>query len=257
MAGSPGAEGESTGQVAVVTGGANGLGEFIARRLHADGYRVAVADVDAAAAAALAGELDATAATARGYGVDVRDRAALEGLLSGLCADFGEVHVLVNNAARTQAKSLLEITREELDEVMAVNLTGTFQACQLFGAYFAKQGYGRIVNLASLAGQNGGTATGGHYASSKGAILSATKVFARELAPHGVTVNAVSPGPQDSPAVRAIIGEENLADYVRGIPVGRLGDPAFIASTVALLASPAAASVTGACWDANGGLHLR
>ncbi|MFF0144763.1 SDR family NAD(P)-dependent oxidoreductase [Amycolatopsis sulphurea] len=127
----------------------------------------------------------------------------------------------------------------------------------MFGAHFAGQGYGRIVNLASPAGQNGGTATGGHYASSKGAMLSATKVFARELAAQGVTVNAVSPGPQDSPAVRAIIGEEHLADYVRRIPVGRLGDPAFIASMVALLASPAAASVTGACWDANGGLHLR
>ncbi|TVT45974.1 SDR family oxidoreductase [Amycolatopsis rhizosphaerae] len=244
-------------QTAVVTGGGRGLGEAIVRRLHGDGYRVAIADVDGSAAAELAEELDGSLATARGYTVDVADRAALAGLLSAVLTDFGSVHVLVNNAARTQAQKLLEITADELEAVMKVNFGGTFLACQLFGAHFAEQGYGRIVNLASLAGQNGGTATGGHYASSKGAILSATKVFARELAPHGVTVNAVSPGPQDSPMVRAIVGEENLEGFLKNIPVGRLGDPAFVARMVALLASPDAASVTGACWDANGGLYLR
>ncbi|MDA3644997.1 SDR family oxidoreductase [Saccharopolyspora indica] len=245
----------SAAQVAVVTGGASGLGEFIVRRLHADGYRVAVADV--ADAAALTAELDSTGATARGYRVDVRDRTALQQLLADVIADFGEVQVLVNNAARTQAKPLLEITPEELDAVLAVNFTGTFTACQIFGAHFADRGYGRIVNMASLAGQNGGTATGGHYASSKGAIMSATKVFARELAPRGVTVNAVSPGPLDSPMVRSIVGEDALDGFAANIPVGKLGDPAFIARMVALLVSPDAASVTGACWDANGGLYLR
>jgi 3-oxoacyl-[acyl-carrier protein] reductase len=245
------------GQVSVVTGGANGLGEFIVRRLHADGCRVAVADLDGSAATALAKALDATGATARGYAVDVSDRDALEQLLAGVLADFDAVQILVNNAARTQAKPLLEITPAELDAVMSVNFGGTFNACQIFGSYFAEQGYGRIVNMASLAGQNGGTATGGHYASSKGAIMSATKVFARELAPRGVTVNAVSPGPQDSPMVRAIVGEENLNSYVENIPVRRLGNPAFIASMVALLVSPDADSVTGACWDANGGLYMR
>ncbi|MFD9962338.1 SDR family NAD(P)-dependent oxidoreductase [Amycolatopsis sp. NPDC058986] len=246
-----------TARTAVITGGGNGLGEAIVRRLHADGYRVAIADLDGAAADALAAELDVSGATARGYAVDVAERVALESLLAGVLADFGAVHVLVNNAARTQAKALLEITPEELDAVMKVNVGGTFTACQVFGAHLAAQGYGRIVNMASLAGQNGGTGTGGHYASSKGAIIAATKVFARELASRGVTVNAVSPGPLDSPMVRAIIGEENLEGFVRNIPVGKLGDPAFIARMVALLASPDAASVTGACWDANGGLYLR
>jgi 3-oxoacyl-[acyl-carrier protein] reductase len=241
-------------QVAVVTGGAHGLGEHIVRKLHAVGHRVAVADLDGDAATALANELGATT---RCYPVDVSDRAALEQLLADVLADFGALHILVNNAARTQAKPLMEITPDELDAVMAVNFNGTFHACQVFGAHLSEQGYGRIVNMASLAGQNGGTATGGHYASSKGAIMSATKVFARELAPKGVTVNAVSPGPQDSPMVRSIVSEENLDAFTEAIPVRRLGDPAFIAEMVALLASPGAASVTGACWDANGGLHLR
>lgn len=241
---------------AVVTGGASGLGAAIARRLHSDGHPVAIADVDGSGARELAAALD-DGGTARGYTADVADRSALTGLLESVLADFGPVRVLVNNAARTQATPLFEITPDELDAVMAVNFTGTFHACQVFGAHMAEQGYGRIVNMASLAGQNGGTATGGHYASSKGAIISATKVFARELAPSGVTVNAVSPGPQDSEMVRSIVGEDNLDGFLNNIPVGRLGDPAFIARMVALLASPEAASVTGACWDANGGLYLR
>ncbi|WP_406693258.1 SDR family NAD(P)-dependent oxidoreductase [Saccharopolyspora sp. ID03-671] len=240
---------------AVVTGGASGLGAIIARRLHADGHAVAIADVDGEGARDLAAALDP--ATARGHTADVTDRAALVGLLESVRAEFGPVQVLVNNAARTRATPLFEIGPEELEEVMAVNFTGTFHACQIFGRHMAEQGYGRIVNMASLAGQNGGTATGGHYASSKGAIMSATKVFARELAARGVTVNAVSPGPQDSPTVRAIVGERNLEAFQRAIPVGRLGDPAFVADAVALLASPAAHSVTGACWDINGGLHMR
>lgn len=244
-------------QTAVVTGGAHGVGEAIARRLHTDGYRVAIVDLDGTAAGELAGALDDSGATAKGYTVDVAEPSALGGALSAVLSDFGGVHVLVNNAARTQAKNLLEITADELDAVMRVNFHGTFHACQVFGAHFAAQGYGRIVNMGSLAGQNGGTATGGHYASSKGAILSATKVFARELAASGVTVNAVSPGPQDSPVVHDIVGSDNVASFAANIPVGRLGDPAFIARMVALLAAPEAASVTGSCWDANGGLYPR
>ncbi|MET0821058.1 MAG: SDR family oxidoreductase [Aeromicrobium sp.] len=243
--------------VSVVTGGANGLGAAIARRLHAGGGRVAVADLDGEAARQLAEELDGSGSTARGYGVDVADRRAIEGLLVEVVADLGDVQVLVNNAARTQARPLLEITTEELEAVMTVNVHGTFQACQVFAAHMVGHGYGRIVNIASLAGQNGGTATGGHYASSKGAVLAATKVFARELAATGVTVNAISPGPLDTATVRGIVGADKLEAFAESIPVRRLGDPDFIAEMVALLASPGASSVTGACWDANGGLYVR
>ncbi|MGY0539153.1 SDR family NAD(P)-dependent oxidoreductase [Nocardioides sp. YJ-D4] len=243
--------------VAVVTGAGNGLGAVIAAHLHRTGHRVAVVDIDEAAAATVAGDLDGTGETARAYGLDVTDREAIEGLLTTLLESWGDVHVLVNNAARTQSTPLLEISPEELASVLAVNIGGTFAACQVFGRHMAAAGYGRIVNLGSLAGQNGGTATGGHYASSKGAVLAATKVFARELASSGVTVNAVSPGPLDLPVVRRIVGEDNLDRFAETIPVGRLGSPEFIAEMVALLASPGAASVTGACWDANGGLYVR
>jgi 3-oxoacyl-[acyl-carrier protein] reductase len=113
------------------------------------------------------------------------------------------------------------------------------------------------VNIASLAGQNGGTATGAHYAASKGGIITLTKVFARDLAPFGVTVNAVAPGPLDLPSVRALVPSDKLDALVAGIPARHLGDPAFVAAMVVQLASPAAAFTTGATWDVNGGLFMR
>jgi 3-oxoacyl-[acyl-carrier protein] reductase len=243
--------------VAVVTGAARGLGAVIATRLHADGLRVAVADIDVEAATAVVKDLDPSGATARALALDVRERSSFEQLLAEVVAEWGGLQVVVNNAARTQATSPMEISSEEFNAVVGVNLTGTFHSCQVFGGYLAEHGYGRIVNMGSLAGQNGGTATGAHYAASKGGIHTLTKVFARELAPSGVTVNAVSPGPLDLPLVHSLVSPERMESYLTTIPVRRLGSPEFIAQVVALLASPDAGSVTGACWDVNGGLYMR
>src|SRR5690606_4001524 len=137
------------------------------------------------------------------------------------------------------------------------NLRGTLFGCQVMGAHMARAGYGRLINMASLAGQNGGTATGAHYACSKGAIVTLTKIFARELGPAGVTVNAVSPGPLDLPSVHAIVPADKLAQIVQGIPVRRLGDPQFVADLVVRLAGVDAGFVNGATWDVNGGLFMR
>jgi 3-oxoacyl-[acyl-carrier protein] reductase len=246
-----------TGQTAIVTGAAQGLGEVIARTLHKAGYRVALADIDAAAASAVAVSLDASGGTACAIGLDVRSKPAFATALDTLTARWGEVHLLVNNAALTLTTPLMEISPEEFDAVIAVNLRGTFLGCQVFGAYFRDRGYGRIVNMASLAGENGGTATGAHYAASKGAIMTVTKVFARELAGAGVTVNAIAPGPLDLASLRDKISGDRIAAIEKTIPVGHIGDPAFVAATVLHLASPAASSVTGAIWDMNGGLLMR
>ena len=171
--------------------------------------------------------------------------------------NFQRLDVVVNNAAVTKATPVLEITAEEFDWVCQVNQRGTFTACQVFGQYMASKGYGRMINLSSLAGQNGGTATGAHYAASKGAITTLTKIFAKQFAAQGVTVNAIAPGPMDSPMVRQVVGEENLEKFVTNIPVQQLGSMHFIAQTIALLAQPEAAFVTGATWDINGGLFMR
>ncbi|MEV8067778.1 SDR family NAD(P)-dependent oxidoreductase [Streptomyces sp. NPDC085995] len=244
-------------RVALVTGAAGGLGGCIAARLHARGYRVALTDLDAEAAAGAAAELDPTGESAVGLVLDVRDKDAFSRALDDLVTRWGTVHVLVNNAGHSKIESLMDITPESFTAVVDTNLNGTFYGCQVFGAYFAERGDGRIVNIASLAGQNGGTATGAHYAAAKGGVATLTKVFARDLGPRGVTVNAVSPGPQDLPVVRRTVDPQKLARTEAMIPVGRLGRPEFIADMVALLAAEHADAVTGACWDANGGLFMR
>ncbi|WP_217996389.1 SDR family NAD(P)-dependent oxidoreductase [Granulicoccus phenolivorans] len=251
------APGNPTGGIAVVTGAAGGMGVHICRRLLADGHRVLVTDLDPAAAERTAAALDPSGERAVGAKLDVSRRGDFEAALGQVRELWGTPTILVNNAALTQAEPLMDLAVADFSKVLDINATSVFTGCQVFGQAMAEAGYGRIVNMASLAGQNGGTATGGHYAASKGAILTLTKVFARELAGRGVTVNAVSPGPHDLPIVHRTVPEDKLAAVVAGIPVGRLGEPAFIGDVVALLASAGAAFVTGACWDVNGGLYLR
>lgn len=241
----------------LITGGSQGLGAAIARAFHAAGYRVGVSDIDGAAAQALADDLDASGETAIGLTLDVRHEAAFESARDTLVARWGSVEALVNNAVITIVRPVLDISPDEFDTVLAVNLRGTFVGCQVFGRYFKDRGHGRIVNIASLAGQNGGTATGAHYAASKGGIITLTKVFARDLAPFGITVNAIAPGPLDLPSVRALVPPGKLDGIIAGIPVQHLGSPDFVALTAVHLASPEAAFANGAIWDINGGLLMR
>ncbi|MGX9425351.1 MULTISPECIES: SDR family NAD(P)-dependent oxidoreductase [Bradyrhizobium] len=244
-------------RIAVVTGAGNGLGEAIAKALHGGGYRVMVADIDETAAQRVATALDASGASAIARRLDVREKAQFAATLDAAVERWGTVHALVNNAAVTVARPVMEISPDEFDAVIAVNLRGTFLGCQVFGAYFRDRGHGRIINMASLAGQNGGTATGAHYAASKGGIVTLTKVFARDLGPSGVTVNAIAPGPMDTPMVHRTLTPERLAGLKATIPGGEIGDPVFIGQLVLQLAAPAAAFANGATWDVNGGLYLR
>lgn len=244
-------------QTAVVTGGARGFGAEICRALHRAGYRVVLTDIDPGEdAAGLASELDLTGETGMTATMDVSNPEDVQAVLDACLDRWGSVEVLVNNAARTQAEPLLDIDPATFNAIMAVNAGGTFTCSQIFARHFKDRGYGRIVNMASLAGQNGGTATGAHYAASKGAILTLTKVFARDLAPFGITCNAVAPGPMDTPMVRAVLGDK-IDAAMANIPVGKLGDPGFVAEMVVMLASPQSGFVNGACWDVNGGLYPR
>jgi 3-oxoacyl-[acyl-carrier protein] reductase len=244
-------------QTALVTGAAAGLGNIIATHLLAQGFQVVMTDVDAARVQQAADRIDNGQGKVLALALDIRQPQDFEQALKATIDRFGRLEVLVNNAALTLATPVMEIEVDEFDRVMTTNLRGTFVGCQTLGRYFANRGYGRIINLASLAGQNGGTASGAHYAASKGGILTLTKIFARELSKSGVTVNAIAPGPMDSPAVHAIVPEEKMAGLLQMIPVGTLGDAEFVAQAVALLASPQASFVTGATWDINGGLFMR
>ena len=233
---------------AVVTGAAQGLGEAIARALHAQGARVTLADLDQAGCERVAGDLGPPARAAT---VDVRDRASLARLLD----EAAELDILVNNAARTVARPLWEIEQEEWDDVLATNLRGVFFGCQLAGPRLRERGWGRIVNLASIAGQQPGT-MGAHYAASKAGIVILTKLFAAELASAGVTVNAIAPAAVDTPAFDQL-SAERLEALRQRIPVGRFGEPGEIGELVAFLCSDAAGYITGATIDVNGGLLMR
>lgn len=241
--------------VALVTGGSGGLGKVVCKRLLTEGYRVAMCDIDQHSLAAAATEFDHERLVTCHH--DVTEPESWNVVLDIVTENWGGVGVLVNNAALTRTTPLFEIGPEEFDAVTAVALKGTFLGCQIIGHHMRDNGYGRIVNMASLAGQNGGSATGAHYAASKGGIITLTKVFARDLAANGVTVNAISPGPLDLDSVRNLLPPDRLETVIKTIPVGTLGDPDYIARLVALLADPQAVSATGATFDVNGGLYLR
>lgn len=244
-------------QVALVTGAAQGLGFHIASRLFAAGFRVVLTDVNGEAAKKAALSLDPEGKNAIACELNIAKKTDFEAALEFVVAQFGALQVLVNNAAVTKATPVMEISPEEFNEVVNINLGGVFVGCQVMGKYMAEQGYGRIINMASLAGQNGGTSTGAHYAASKGGILTLTKVFAKELAAKGVTVNAVAPGPIDSPMVTAIVPEDRLPALLGAIPVGRLGNADFIGDVVVQFSRPEAYFTTGTTWDVNGGLFMR
>ena len=247
---------EGSDPVAVVTGAAQGLGQAIASRLVRDGLRVVYGDVNdelnaaAAAAANVAG--DATLPVH----LDVRDLSSVEACLDAALARWGRVDVWVNNAARTVARPFLEIDAAEWDDVLTTNLRGTYFGCRVSGRHMCARGGGRIINLASLAGQWGRSLTGAHYAASKAGIVALTRVAATEFAPHGVTVNAIAPAAIEGPQAAAM-PPEKLADYARQIPVGRLGRPHEVAALAAYLASEDAGFTTGATYDINGGMLMR
>lgn len=244
-------------QIALITGAAQGLGRAIAGRLYAAGYAVVLSDLSLERAQEAALTLDASGERALALKLDVASKADFEAALATTLERFGALHVVVNNAAMTMTTPVMQISPEEFDRVLSLNTRSVFVGCQVFGAHMAAAGYGRIVNMASLAGQNGGTATGAHYAASKGAIVTLTKIFAKELAAGGVTVNAIAPGPIDSPMVRAAIPAERMDGLLANIPVGRLGDADFLGDLVVQLARPEAWFTTGATWDVNGGLFMR
>jgi 3-oxoacyl-[acyl-carrier protein] reductase len=236
----------------IVTGAARGLGEAIARRLHAEGYRVALADIDTDGTGRVASELGDGA---RSFLHDIRELDSWEILLGDVRSAFGDdVWALVNNAARTEIRSFWEIDVAEWDDVLATNLRGTYLGCRVVGAYLRDRGEGRIVNLASVAGQASGAVTGVHYATSKAAIVALTRHAATALAPHGVTVNAVAPTFVRTPGTAERLDRpEFLADVVSRIPVGRVGTTAEVAAAVIFLASKEAAMVNGTSILVDGG----
>jgi 3-oxoacyl-[acyl-carrier protein] reductase len=240
--------------VAIVTGAGRGIGEAIARRLHADGYGVALADIDSEPTERLAEELGGDA---RFFLHDVRELDSWNVLLADVRSSFGEdVRALINNAARTEFRSFWEIDVAEWDDVLATNLRGTYLGCRVVGEHMRERGAGCIVNLASDAAFAASGGSGAHYAASKAGVVAVTRRAATELAPYGVTVNAIAPAAIDGPLAQEVL-RDRLGEKLVAIPVGRLGRPEEVAALVSFLVSDEAGYITGATLDVNGGVLMR
>ncbi|CAH2776317.1 MAG: Oxidoreductase, short-chain dehydrogenase/reductase family [uncultured Caballeronia sp.] len=246
-----------TDRVVLVTGAARGLGAVIAQRFHASGYRVAIGDITFNAAQELASELSADHSTAFALNLDVTSKDDFSAARDAILDKWQRIDALVNNAGTSKVVPVMDITAEQFDHVIQVNLRSVLFGCQVFGQHFADASAGRIVNIASLAGQNGGSATGAHYAASKGGVITLTKVFARDLASRGVTVNAISPGPMDLPIVHESVPANKLSAVIASIPGGRLGSAEYVADVAVMLAAKNAYFANRACWHVNGGLFMR
>lgn len=237
------------GVAAVVTGGGRGIGLAIAAALAGQGARLTVLDRDGDLVAAAGAALGAPH---RAVEVNVTDHQAVRDAIGDALGSGDGPGVLVNNAAVLDTTVLTELTPQRWDQVHAVNLTAALVTTQAAAAALTGRG-GRIINVSSIAGRQGGGLLGtSAYATSKGALLAFTRSAARELAPAGITVNAVAPGPIAT-ALLAEAGAEHREQLRAAVPLGRLGAPADIAATVCFLASAEAGWITGAVLDVNGG----
>lgn len=243
---------------AVVTGGARGIGKAVCEALAARGYNVAVNHSHAGSAEAAA---EVAASLRERFGVeavaiqaDVSSFDAAAGLMQAAREKLGEVSVLVNNAGITRDALFLRMKEDDFDRVVAVNLKGAFSCCKAVVPAMCKARWGRIVNMSSISGLHGNVGQV-NYAASKAGIVGLTKSLAREVAPRGVTVNAVAPGFIVTDMTDAV--PEKVKESVLGnIPERRFGQPSEVASLVAFLASDDAAYITGQAIEIDGGLAL-
>jgi 2-hydroxycyclohexanecarboxyl-CoA dehydrogenase len=242
-------------RVALVTGGARGIGRAIAQELARDGHLVAVADI-------LDEQAEATASEIGGLAVhlDVTDSACVREATSKAERQLGPINILVNNAGWDQFRPFLDTDEELWDRIIEINFKGCLRCCHRIVPGMVDRGYGRVVNIGSDAARVGSSLEA-VYSGAKGAVVSFSKTLAREVARHGVTVNAVCPGPTDTAllAGMADAGEQAARAHgslARAVPLRRLGQPEDIAPAVAFLASDGAAFITGQTLSVSGGLTM-
>ena len=246
---------DASRRVALVTGASRGIGRAVACGLAADGFDLALvyAGNEAAAAEAVAA-CEAAGATARAYRCDVSDAEAVKATVDAVLADFGSVWALVNNAGVTRDGLLVRMSDEDFARVIDVNLKGAFHMTRALTRGFMRQRGGRVVNMASVVGLMG-NAGQANYAASKAGLIGMTKSVARELAPRGVTVNAIAPGFVETD-MTAVLAEGVREGYEKQIPLGRLASADEVAAVARFLVSDAASYVTGEVIRADGGMAM-
>jgi len=246
--------GRLEGRVSLVTGASRGIGRAIARALALDGAFVFVGARDEGRLAEVVRECADSGGTAVALALDVADRASVDAALHKVLEAQGRVDHLVNNAGITRDNLLLRMKKEEWDQVIATNLTGTYLCTQAVLKPMLKQRSGRIVNVTSVVGLTG-NAGQANYAASKAGIIGFTKAVAREVASRSITVNAVAPGFIDTDMTAAMT-DKARESLTSSIPLGRVGRPEDIASAVVFLVSDAAAYITGQVLGVDGGFHM-
>jgi 3-oxoacyl-[acyl-carrier protein] reductase len=240
-------------RIAVVTGGAMGIGAEVCTRLARAGHVVCVADRDHTAAQATAQRLRASGAPATALEIDVADAASVATAFAHVDAVHGRCDVLVNCAGIAKVFPFLDFPLDNFVETMAVNVTGTLLCSQHAARLMLRRRWGRIVNIASVAGLRAVGSGRTAYGTSKGAVIALTRQMAVELAEHGITANAVAPGPVDTPMTRALHTQMFREEYARAIPMNRYGSTSEIASAVLYLASDDASYISGTVLPVDGG----
>ncbi len=253
---------EFAGKVALVTGGGRGIGAAVVDRLSAEGCDVMIADMSVEHAQAVAARVEARGRKAVISTADVTDAGAVDEMMSVVSQEFGRLDILVNNVGGSGGAptKIEDITLELWERAMALNLRSVFLCTKAALPLLRASGAGRIVNLGSLAGQARSVIGGCQYAAAKAGVLGFTRHLAADLAPYGITVNAVAPGTTASERVAAVIANKSESDRTRvmnSIPMGRMGQPDEVAAAVVFLCSPGASYITGATIDVNGGAHPR
>ena len=247
-----------TGKVAIVTGAASGIGRATALALAECGAAVTINyRHNESGAELLRKQIVSNGGRAITVQADVTIAADIDALVKRTTEEFGPVDILVNNAGSLiERLRILDLTEQRWDEVMDLNLKSAFLCSKAVAASMMERKTGAIINLSSIAGRNGGALGSIHYSTAKGGLITFTKGLAKELAPYGVRVNAVSPGVIDTPYHEQFSSPEMMKSYVNVIPLGRVGRPDEVAKVIAFLASDAASYLAGETIEINGGMFM-